>query len=264
MINLSTCNRGRILISSYYQRGHVSCVFGLLSYPIICNQNFVLRSNLPIDAVVITYSYFSSSSSTTDRDDQDNTVKNGTTTKSPIHDSNISSPITIPEPTWSVNSLQLHKNHKPMDYNELKVLAKRAVIDLDYLSNSNKMNIQHLCQDLGNMMHMIQNVTTMKEILDNNTLTCQDIYDRPRGVTMAPLRTGNATENIKKNPNPDTTVKIKASHVENTNETYNKDDDASDIRKENIKLWDHYIKPTKMKSVGGHHYFVIPTKIENK
>lgn len=177
--------------------------------------------------------------------------------------------IQLPEPTWSVNSLELNKNHKPMEYNELKVLAKRAIIDLHYLSKTNKMSIDTLRQDVGNMMHMIQNITTTsnnkQQQNDDNSMTCQDIYDRPRGVTTAPIRATIPITQSKKNidnnmiqvATNDTSVNNNFYHITNASCT-------STDKQDNKKLWDQYIKPTKMKSVGGHYYFVIPTKMEKK
>jgi hypothetical protein len=192
-------------------------------------------------------------------------------------------PIPLPEPTWSVHSLELHKNHPPMDYNELKLLAKRAVIDLNYLHETNKIRIEQLCQDLGNMMHMIQHVTTtinrsiISSCTDNNKkpetfnendrtshyeqpLTYQDIYDKPRGVTTAPIRKRINTFRPIDDHSIDTT-----NPLENTNDDKkvldNNDNNRSDVMcQENKHVWDHYIKPTKMKNVGGHYYFVVPTK----
>jgi hypothetical protein len=248
----------------------------------ITNTNHARRDENNI-TITVPYSYcpYSSSStssstfSTTNHNEKSCGISKSIPATAPV--------IELPEPTWSVHSLELHKNHKPMSYDELKVLAKRAIIDLDYLSKTSKMNIDKLCQDLGNMMHMIHNVTketTNEQIISYEKLTCQDIYDKPRGVTTAPIRTAKTTiENI---ANKDQLLKnvatardehvLKNIAVEKDHTNHNKanemiypvtenDDNATaDELKENEKLWDQYIKPIKMRRVGGHYYFVIPTK----
>lgn len=197
-----------------------------------------------------------------------NTYPQQSTRISSSSNNNNGSEIQLPEPTWSINSLELNKNHKPMEYNELKVLAKRAIIDLHYLSNTtNKMSIETLRQDLGNMMHMIQNITitsnNKQQQNDDNSMTCQDIYDKPRGVTTAPIRTTIPITQSKKNID-NNVIQVATNDSSINNNFHHVTNASTSTEEDNKKLWDQYIKPTKMKSVGGHYYFVIPTKIEKK
>jgi hypothetical protein len=140
----------------------------------------------------------------------------------------------LPNATWSIASLELHKNHKPIDYNELKTLAKRAVIDIsivtaDTSAPHQQENIDCLRQDVGNMMNMIQQVVNQPSEIQNlmDDLTCEDLYDVPRGVISAPLR----------------------------QHTDKKD---GMIANESERVWTSFLKP-KMISKGGHSYFEIAT-----
>ena len=126
----------------------------------------------------------------------------------------------LPEPTWSIASLELDKNHTPVSEEELALLAKRALIDVP----SDPQARGSLRQDLGNMIHMIQ---TVKDFAADEELTDEDIYDRPRGVTMAPVH--RSTE-------------------------------SSEAEQEEMRqVWDSLLKP-KTTNVGAHPYFVIETK----
>jgi hypothetical protein len=170
-------------------------------------------------------------------------------------------PPLIPRPTWSVESLQLHVAHPPISSHELQQLAKRAVLLLvppcsptapphndDHDSNDTQ-NAQ-LRQDLGNMMHLIQQVVATSSVSSATTTTSQPqqdaaadaaaqaawIYDAPRGVTTSPLR------------------KTAAHDDEN-----NGSNDRMHQRQE-AHVWKGMLEP-KTTKVGAHSYFVIPTDV---
>ena len=149
----------------------------------------------------------------------------------PGNSQNEQSGFQIPAPTWSIASLELEKQHAPVDRPTLEALAKRALIDLRQLDN-----VSELQQEVGNMMHMMNQV----QELDERTGKDEDIddevgarlmYDVPRNVTAAPLR-----------------------HSRSETELTNEDDSNSSRR-----VWDSFLTP-KTQRVGGHSYFVIPTQ----
>jgi hypothetical protein len=155
--------------------------------------------------------------------------------------SSLSTQFVFPQATWSVESLQLHKNHNPISYNELTVLAKRAVIDINTLESKQCIQLQ---QDVGNMLHMIEQVMISDIKEENNTgmsilqqqkdtLTTSDLYDTPRGVHAVPLRDDDAT---------------------NDNSTNSKE--LQQIYKEYETVWTSYLQPNT-KRIGSHNYFVI-------
>ncbi|CAB9523346.1 expressed unknown protein [Seminavis robusta] len=131
----------------------------------------------------------------------------------------------LPKPTWSVKDLELTKQHLPISNKELEKLAKRALLDLDQLDAKTR---EELRQDLGNMMHMIEQIQSL-QLDENVALSEEDIYDRPRGVTSAPLRDANEREDT----------------LETTN-----------------NLWASFLQP-KTTKFGAHDYFSIETKREN-
>jgi hypothetical protein len=133
----------------------------------------------------------------------------------------------LPPPTWSISSLKLDQQHAPVSEEELSILAKRALINLPSDDkSSHQLDTKQLRQDLGNMIHMIQQVQDFAT--DTAGLTDEHIYDRPRGVTSAPVR--------------------------RTSSTTEEDQEAEQV-------WDSLLKP-KTTPVGAHPYFVIATNIE--
>lgn len=126
-----------------------------------------------------------------------------------------------PDPTWSIQSLQLDKQHPPVSDQELYKLARLALLDVS------TMDEPRLKQDLGNMMHMIQQVQSFQS---REQLTEFDLYDRPRGVTAAPVRDNSMSEK---------------------EETEGK------------RVWESFLKH-KTTRVGAHSYFAIATKMETK
>jgi Asp-tRNA(Asn)/Glu-tRNA(Gln) amidotransferase C subunit len=82
--------------------------------------------------------------------------------------------------------LELDKQHQPATKADLK----SSLIDIDRLNNN---TTAQLCQDLGNMLHMIEQVQefdcrSVADVDDPVTL-----YDVPRGVTEAPIQNENST-----------------------------------------------------------------------
>jgi Asp-tRNA(Asn)/Glu-tRNA(Gln) amidotransferase C subunit len=137
----------------------------------------------------------------------------------------------IPEPTWSVSSLQLHESHAPTSMDELNTMAKRSVLDLRHLTDETK---QQLCQDLGNMLHMMKQVQNFQVTSDDGELNDPvTLYDTPRGVSEAPFRMDDG--------------KLTTSTKNNTN--------ATDLEEYNISqsVRESYLEP-KMTRVGGHQY----------
>jgi hypothetical protein len=139
----------------------------------------------------------------------------------------------IPEPTWSIASLELDRPHTPVSRSELERLAKRAVIDLSLLdSKNNQLGIPQLCQDVGNMMHMMNQVQEFVETMaSKDTMSAETLYDAPRGITSptAPTAVENATSD---NDWPDRDV--------------------------SLTVRQSYWGP-RLKRVGGHEYFEIVT-----
>lgn len=123
--------------------------------------------------------------------------------------------IKIPPPTWSIASLELDANHPPVSDETLQKLAKLSLLDVHQLHTA------QLKQDLGNMMHLISIVQEFASDLPANEY---DMYDRPRGVTTAPVR----------------------------------DDSVDDNNGHAKQVWESLLKPKTTKR-GGHDYFVIKT-----
>jgi hypothetical protein len=154
---------------------------------------------------------------------------------------------TIPKPTWSISSLQLHESHTPASMDELQILAKRSVLDLHRFDDETR---QQLCQDLGNMLHMMKQVqsyqSTMTSDHDQKYTNENDddpimLYDIPRGVTETPFR---RDDNL-------TTM-----NTTTTTEDHNVQRISQSVR-------ESYLEP-KMKRVGGHQYYEIITSIQRK
>lgn len=129
----------------------------------------------------------------------------------------------LPEPTWSISDLELSKQHEPISEEELQQLAKRALLDMDQLEDAQR---QQLRQDLGNLMHVIEQVQSFDH--GDSELTDADIYDKPRGVTVAPLREDETEQ----------------------------DEQLDETAK---KVWDSFLEPNTTKK-GAHSYFSIDTK----
>lgn len=129
----------------------------------------------------------------------------------------------FPNPTWSIADLRLDQNHEPMSQGEIEVLAKRALIDLDEIDPQEQL---HLRQDLGNMMHMIHQISEFF-CPEMDSLTDTDIYDAPRGVTETPVRHSSKP--------------------------------TSSDEHEAKQVWESYLKH-QTKHVGAHTYFEIATR----
>lgn len=113
----------------------------------------------------------------------------------------------VPQPTWSVQDLELTSTHVPITQQELDRLARLVLVDMsENSSNSDDETIDSLKQDLGDMLHMIQHVTEHdcqeiigKDVADARYNNNDDkdeptgsatIYDTTRGVRGIPLRKG--------------------------------------------------------------------------
>lgn len=100
----------------------------------------------------------------------------------------------VSRPTWSVEDLGLASCHPPVNQNELKRLARLALIDIAEKSDP-------LEQDLGNMFHMIQRLTDYQQHhlankssaigINLESASCDTVvYDTVRGVRGMWLRKG--------------------------------------------------------------------------
>ena len=163
---------------------------------------------------------------------------------------------TIPAPTWSISSLRLHESHPPASSEELQILAKRAVLDVRQFNDVTK---QQLCQDLGNMLHMMNAVQNFQSTTTNSTMpegepedAARMMYDIPRGVTEAPFRMDDDHDD-------DDTSGNKAVTNTTTSNT-DKQDNEEEIRISH-SVRESYLEP-KMKRVGGHQYFETITSIQ--
>ena len=117
---------------------------------------------------------------------------------------------------------------------DLEKLAKRAVIDTTLHDNK-----EQLCQDLGNMLHMMEQLLPesaekQSESAINTTNYDADpavlLYDVPRGVTEAPCRDDTALG----------------------------DDENLALSVMSASVRGSLLEP-KMKRVGAHQYFEIVT-----
>lgn len=153
--------------------------------------------------------------------------KNTSTTTAP--------PFQLPDPTWSVADLELSKQHEPVSDDYLHTLARRALLDLDQLDPAAR---QQLRQDLGNMMHMIEQVQSFQHNsnYENSDLDEAAIYDKPRGVSAAPLRDDSDSSG--------------AAAAE------------QQLEEMSQKVFDTFLKP-KTTKVGAYNYFSIETKRED-
>jgi len=134
----------------------------------------------------------------------------------------------IPKPTWSVAAMMKEAERGSGEpTTSLETLAKRSLIKLDATENSP--STKQLRQDLNKMWNWIQQVRSVGEkhpelAQTMEKLTDRDIYDVPRGVDCAPVRS------------------------EQSRSTH-----------ESEQVWRSYLEP-KTDKVGGHSYFTIPTK----
>jgi hypothetical protein len=89
----------------------------------------------------------------------------------------------FPSPTWSLKDLNLTTSSEPVTEEELKVLAKRACIDVTKIVDPDGLR-----QDLANMLHCMEQVQSV----ELPYMTAEEIYDAPRGLTAAPVRKASA------------------------------------------------------------------------
>ena len=140
----------------------------------------------------------------------------------------------IPDPTWSVQDLELTKTHTKLPPQEMERLARLSLLDLEQLRQDTDEDLE---QDLANMMHMVQQVSdyvAKNNLLDEEEMdesqAAQHIYDSVRGVTAAPLRSKD----------DDSLQEVDQAHAEN--------------------VWESYLAPNTIRQGGSHHYFSSSTK----
>lgn len=129
----------------------------------------------------------------------------------------------IPEPTWSLSELELTSKAEPVSMQELERLARKSLLDVSKLKDTDALR-----RDLSNMLHCLE------QVRDTNlpdSLSDEQVYDVPRGVTAAPLRSAS-------------------------NDAY-KEEEAEEAK----HVWETLLKP-KTKQRGAHSYFSVVTKRE--
>ncbi len=111
----------------------------------------------------------------------------------------------IPEPTWSLEDLELTSTHTAIAEEELERLGRLVLLDVsENRSTSKDEMIDSMKQDLGNMLNMIQRVTVHdyqesksdcmdyasgSDLEENNIQSASAAtYDSVRGLTTMPLR----------------------------------------------------------------------------
>lgn len=106
----------------------------------------------------------------------------------------------VPQPTWSVQDLELTSTHVPITQQELEKLARLVLVDMSAnSSDGDDKTTDSLKQDLGDMIHMIQHVTDCQESIGKGVTDARNnknddptasaaIYDTARGVRGIPLR----------------------------------------------------------------------------
>jgi hypothetical protein len=149
-----------------------------------------------------------------------------------------SSDVRIPEPTWSIKELDLTSKKPPIPPEELKRLSRLALIDIESMPDK-----ERLGQDLANMLHMIDQVSSYaaeNDIFESqndddddeaNADRAAEIYDVVRGVSKAPLR-----KSVDEDP-----LQTKDQAI------------AGDV-------WNSLLQPKTTRKGGRHDYFVIQTK----
>ena len=161
----------------------------------------------------------------------------------------------IPEPTWSIDDLELKSNHPKLPKEEIQRLSHRALIQIIENNNTEgddeqqqlQLEQEQLEQDLANMMHMVELVSNFNdhhvqedddeaaaEESDNDE-SGVNIYDSVRGVTSAPLRRNSIAQQQQQQDQ----------HEAN-------------------EVWKAQLQPNTTKVGGSHEYFVITTKEEEK
>ena len=90
----------------------------------------------------------------------------------------------VPKPTWSIKDLKLTDQTDPVSQEELQILAKRSLLDVQAIGDDTQLR-----QDLANMLHCLNQIQSVPL----KVMTAAEIYDVPRGVSKAPLRTREST-----------------------------------------------------------------------
>lgn len=124
----------------------------------------------------------------------------------------------IPEPTWSLKDLQLSSKKEPVSMQELERLARKSLLDVTKFEDPDALR-----RDLANMLHCLEQVRDTKLPA---TMSDADVYDVPRGVTAAPLRSSS--------------------------DDYYTKEEAEEAK----QVWESLLKP-KTKQHGAHSYFSV-------
>lgn len=141
----------------------------------------------------------------------------------------------VPEPTWSLRSLDLGSQQEKLPKEELNRLSRLALLDLDKLPKDFE-------QDLANMMHMVDQVSDFveqnPELFEKyNDESGEMIYDSVRGVTSVPFR--ETQEDI---------------GTPSSKSEQDHDNEQAD------RVWEIYLEPNTIRQGGSHKYFSISTK----
>jgi Asp-tRNA(Asn)/Glu-tRNA(Gln) amidotransferase C subunit len=143
----------------------------------------------------------------------------------------------LPEPTWSVQQLQL-KSLTLISEEELQKLSRRSLL----LFSKTQLESSTLRQDLSNMMHMINQLQSFQNEKDTDQqgallpleLSDVEIYDAVRGVTSAPLRSSDRVDG-------------------------DEDDTQQQQQQQHQQVWDKLLRPKMIRKGGGHEFFSIVT-----
>ena len=154
-------------------------------------------------------------------------------------DSLSSSSFAVPSPTWAIHQLALTTVHAPVSWMDYQRLSQLALLFVGPTSTSTTTNSSTtrsvvdpvVLQDLGNFMHMVQQIvvvsnTTSHDNDNDQSLTVADIYDVPRGIL------------------PSTTTTNTTSPLERLPVSFD------------------FVQGKMTRIGGGHWYFAIPTKVE--
>jgi hypothetical protein len=146
----------------------------------------------------------------------------------------------LPEPTWSVQDLQLESSTL-ISEEELHKLSRRSLL----LFSKAQLESSTLRQDLSNMMHMINQLQSFQDEKDTGKqgtmpleLSDVEIYDAVRGVTSAPLRSSDRGGD---------------------DDEYDTQQQKHHQQQKHQQVWDKLLRPKMIRKGGGHEYFSIVT-----
>lgn len=153
----------------------------------------------------------------------------------------------IPNPTWSLQDLELTSTHTSIPEEELKRLTKLVLVDLfenDEYQHDDKLNLMK--QDLGNMLHMIQHVTKYdyKESIRNGNDDLSDTDFEKGCDTTADATTYDTARGLKKGMPLRKEIELDPLQTEDATQAQNV------LEKLNLRM---------VNRGGGHKYFAIET-----